>query len=180
MKNRILKLVFLIVIATCISRSSIAQISKGYLTLGGSLGANITLDSKSTIGPLSTSDQSTGLAWGCTGLSIPGTQLAVGSGEANTSLIVAGCNEASFPAKICDNLSLGGQTDWFLPSSDELNLMYKNLHTNNQGNFSDSYYWSSTEDGASHAGSLSLISGHAGNGSMPKHLTLYVRAVRAF
>ena len=127
-----------------------------------------------------TSDQSTGLAWGCTGLSIPGTQLAVGSGEANTSLIVAGCNEASFPAKICDNLSLGGQTDWFLPSSDELNLMYKNLHTNNQGNFSDSYYWSSTEDGASHAGSLSLISGHAGNGSMPKHLTLYVRAVRAF
>jgi len=55
MKNRILKLVFLIVIATCISRSSFAQISKGYLTLGGSLGANITLDSKSTIGPLSSS-----------------------------------------------------------------------------------------------------------------------------
>jgi len=127
-----------------------------------------------------TSDQSTGLAWGCTGLSIPGTQLAVGSGEANTSLIVAGCNEASFPAKICDNLLLGGQTDWFLPSRDELTLMYKNLHTNNQGNFSSSYYWSSTEDGASHAGSLSLTSGSAGNGSMPKHLTLYVRAVRAF
>ena len=55
LKNRILKLVFFIVIATCISRSSIAQISKGYLTLGGSLGANITLDSKSTIGPLSSS-----------------------------------------------------------------------------------------------------------------------------
>jgi hypothetical protein len=127
-----------------------------------------------------TSDQSTGLSWGCTGLSIPGTQLAVGSGEANTSLIVAGCNEDSFPAKICDNLSLGGQTDWFLPSRDELNLMYKNLHTNNQGNFSDSFYWSSSEDGASHAGSLSLTSGSAGNGSMPKHLTLYVRAIRAF
>ena len=55
MKNRILKLVFFIVVATSISRSSIAQISKGYLTLGGSLGANITLDSKSTIGPLSSS-----------------------------------------------------------------------------------------------------------------------------
>ena len=55
MKNRFLKLVFLSVIATCISRSSIAQISKGYLTLGGSMGANITLDSKSTIGLLSTS-----------------------------------------------------------------------------------------------------------------------------
>jgi hypothetical protein len=55
MKNRILKLVFLSVIASCISKSSIAQISKGYLTLGGSMGANITLDSKSTIGLLSTS-----------------------------------------------------------------------------------------------------------------------------
>ena len=34
-------------------------------------------------------DQSTGIAWGCHGLSIPGTQLTVGSGEANTNLIVA-------------------------------------------------------------------------------------------
>ena len=55
MKNRILKLVFLIVIAACISRSYFAQISSGCLTLGGSMGANITLESKSTMGPLSTS-----------------------------------------------------------------------------------------------------------------------------
>ena len=40
------------------------------------------------------SDQSTGIAWGCYG-TFPGTQLTVGSGEANTSLIVAVCIEMS-------------------------------------------------------------------------------------
>jgi hypothetical protein len=47
-----------------------------------------------------TSDQSTGIAWGCSNISIPGTSIKLGSGEANTALIVAGCNEASFAAKL--------------------------------------------------------------------------------
>ena len=126
-----------------------------------------------------TSDQSTGLAWGCSGTSIPGTQLTVGSGEANTTLIVAGCNEASFAAKICNDLVSGGQTDWFLPSRDELNLMYKNLHTNNQGNFDISaYYWSSTENDLNYAWHFYFNSGYADYNY--KYNTYYVRAVRAF
>ena len=126
-----------------------------------------------------TSEQSTASEWGCYGTSIPGTQLTVGSGEANTSLIVAGCNEASFAAKICDNLSLGGQTDWFLPSSDELNLMYKNLHTNNQGNFNTSAdYWSSTEADGGDAWYFYFDDGSAYN--FGKNASNYVRAVRAF
>ena len=126
-----------------------------------------------------TSDQSTGIAWGCDVTSIPGTQLTIGSGEANTSLIVAGCNEASFAAKLCDNLSLGGQTDWFLPSQSELWLMYKNLHTNNLGNFAYNFYWSSTEVSNSSAWGQNFPDGSATNfnkGFNP----LYVRAVRAF
>ena len=127
-----------------------------------------------------TSDQSTSSEWGCSGTSIPGTQLTVGSGEANTSLIVAGCNEASFAAKICNDLVSGGQTDWFLPSRDELNLMYKNLHTNNQGNFdTSSRYWSSTEyDANDFAWIFHFLYGDAG--STNKYHTTYVRAVRAF
>jgi len=126
-----------------------------------------------------TSDQSTASEWGCYGTSIPGTQLTVGSGEANTSLIVAGCNEASFAAKICDNLSLGGQSDWFLPSRDELNLMYKNLHLNNQGNFTTSVlYWSSTEVNYGIAWHFNFYDGFAY--SSTKLAPLYVRAVRAF
>ena len=127
------------------------------------------------------SDQSTNSEWGCFGTSIPGTQLTVGSGEANTSLIVTGCNEASFAAKICDDLTLGGQTDWFLPSVDELFLMYKNLHTNNQGNFNNNnYYWSSTEYDFSNAWYFNLTNGDALNYDGNKGYAFNVRAVRAF
>jgi hypothetical protein len=127
-----------------------------------------------------TSDQSTGIVWGCDGTSIPGTQLTVGSGETNTSLIVAGCNEASFAAKLCNDLVLGGQNDWFLPSRDELNLMYKNLHTNNQGNFGikSYYYWSSSENDYGIAWLFWFTAGRAIYGN--KNGTYYVRAVRAF
>jgi hypothetical protein len=132
-----------------------------------------------------TSDQSTGIAWGCNGTSIPGTQLTVGSGEANTALIVASCNEASFAAKLCDNLSLGGQTDWFLPSLDELNLMYKNMHLNGQGNFvTSAVYWISQEYDNSRAWYFSFVDGVANNGcpscGSNKNENFYVRAVRAF
>ena len=127
-----------------------------------------------------TSDQSTASAWGCVGTSIPGTQLAVGSGEANTSLIVAGCSEASFAAKLCNDLVSGGQTDWFLPSRDELNLMYKNLHTNNQGNFNtSSVYWSSTENDGNSAWGFYFGAGYAYY-YYDEDGPNYVRAVRAF
>ena len=126
-----------------------------------------------------TSDQSTGIAWGCDGTSIPGTQFTVGSGEANTTLIVAGCNEASFAAKLCNDLVLGGQSDWFLPSRNELYLMYKNLHLNNQGNFDTStYYWSSNEFNATRAHDFTFTNGFAPSNNKP--ITTTVRGVRAF
>jgi hypothetical protein len=127
-----------------------------------------------------TSDQSTGIAWGCYGTSIPGTQLTVGSGEANTSLIVSGCNEASFAAQLCNDLTLGGQSDWFLPSRDELELMYRNLHLNGQGNFDMStFYWSSAESNSNGAWVFDFGFGDALNG-FDKDYANYVRAIRAF
>ena len=125
------------------------------------------------------SDQSTVSEWGCYGTSIPGTQLTVGSGEANTSLIVAGCNEASFAAKLCDNLSLGGQTDWFLPSQYELCLMFFNLHLNGIGNFNVSaFYWSSTEINL--VGAWGQYFDNGAQGDNNKNYDYSVRAVRAF
>ena len=127
-----------------------------------------------------TSDQSTGIAWGCDATSIPGTQLTVGSGEANTTLIVAGCNEASFAAKLCDNLSLGGQSDWFLPSRDELYLMYKNLHQNGQGNFGISAYYLSSTEAAAYYVAWIFGFGNENANDGGKFIPYYVRAIRAF
>ena len=127
-------------------------------------------------------DQSTGIGWGCNGISIPGTKLSVGSGEDNTGLIVAGCNVPSFAAKLCDNLTLGGQSDWFLPSINELNLMHKSLHLKGKGNFNNSrFYWSSTEYAKNNAWDFAFSIGQPINYlNNNKGDINHVRAVRAF
>jgi hypothetical protein len=133
------------------------------------------------------SDQSTGMQWGCdsTTNQISGTLKTVGSGETNTSLIVAGCNQPkNNAAKLCDNLVLGGQNDWFLPSIDELYLMYVNLHLNNLGGFaSQAEYWSSSAAGfdawSAMFPDLSVNYG-IGSGTLWRGSQLRVRAVRAY
>ena len=88
---------------------------------------------------------------GCFGTYISGaTATAVGTGLANTTVIVNSCDDAYFAAKACDALIYNGYDDWFLPSKDELLLMYTNLHLNGVGNFdittfTTSKYWSSSD-----------------------------------
>jgi hypothetical protein len=125
-------------------------------------------------------DQSQGIAWGCHGTAILNTQRWVGSGRANTDLIVAGCNDPGFAAKLCDDLDYGGQIDWFLPSLDELYLMYHNLHINFLGNFyTSTSYWSSSELFDTDA--LILDFGFGGLYDIDrKNKLYYVRAIRAY
>ena len=91
-------------------------------------------------------DQSTNAPWGCQGVNISGTLNAVGTGSANTALIVAGCATAGISARICDELTLNGYSDLFLPSLDDLTEMYTKLKVNGFGNFANQRYWSSTQD----------------------------------
>jgi len=53
----------------------------------------------------------------------------------------------------------GGHDDWFLPSKDELNLMYQNLYRKSLGGFNWSFYWSSSENDANYAWSQNFYSG---------------------
>ena len=105
-----------------------------------------------------------------------------GTGEQNTADIVAqsGNVAATSAAVYCSELVSGGQSDWFLPSKDELNLMYTNLHSASTplGGFSSNYYWSSSEG----AGHLAWFQNFGAGGQVKSNKlgTFYVRPVRAF
>ena len=125
------------------------------------------------------SDQSPNLEWGCMGSSISGADgTTVGTGAQNTIDIEAGCTTPGTAADLCANLSLGGYSDWFLPSKDELNLMYQNLKLYGVGSFIDTDYWSSSENDAGTALSQDFFDGtqYIDN----KDYVYRVRAVRAF
>ncbi len=107
---------------------------------------------------------------------------AVGTGQANTTAIIADAGTSiDYAARVCDELDLEGYTDWFLPSKDELNLMYQNLHkaTSALGNFQTEFYWSSTEDDAGDAW-LQEFNTEGGQYFNAKDSEFRVRAVRAF
>ena len=102
----------------------------------------------------------------------------MGAGSQNTIDIELGCNTPATAADICANLTLGGYSDWFLPSKDELNEMYLNKAT--IGGFGyNSSYWSSTEDYDLVAWVQSFGNGTPNN-QQHKDLMFPVRAIRAF
>jgi hypothetical protein len=123
-------------------------------------------------------DQSSGVQWGCYFTTISGADgTAVGTGAANTTDIVAGCAEANTAAKIADAYALNGYTDWYLPSKDELNLLYQQKAV--VGGFANNYYWSSSQFNSYNAWNQNFINGNQ-NSNYYKDNTLPVRAVRAF
>jgi hypothetical protein len=79
----------------------------------------------------------------------------VGKGKYNTEYLVemavlsgGGSGSSSgWAVRMCGTYKQGGFDDWFIPSRDELNLMYSNLQTHGIGNFRPEWYWSSTGDG---------------------------------
>ena len=107
---------------------------------------------------------------------------AIGTGEQNTADIVAksGNVAATSAAVYCSELVSGGQSDWFLPSKDELNLMYTNLHSASTplGGFSSVYYWSSSEVDGGSAWFQDFLYGSQFN--LSKDYSIYVSPVRAF
>ena len=97
----------------------------------------------------------------CLGPANPNTTLfgasatAIGTGAANTKIMINNCTGgAGFEAA---NLTLGGQSDWFLPSFSELSEIYaqRNMLGLGSGTPAAGYvYWSSTESNYMIAASL--------------------------
>ena len=121
--------------------------------------------------------------WSSSRRLIGGTKTGIGTGQSNTTKIVIYLKSQGetdrVAAQLCDSLVYGGYTDWFLPSRDELNLMYENLYLNGLGGFAKyGYHWSSSESNAYYAWRQYFDLGFQDCGI--KYGTLRVRAVRAF
>jgi hypothetical protein len=151
------------------------------LKIGGIFGGGILFYVDSIGGGLvcAQTDQGDGIVWGCNETVIGGTELEIGTGPTNTAAIVAGCSESDIAARICNDLVLNGYDDWFLPSKDELNLMYQNLHLAGIGTFAWDYYWSSSEHDSTSAWIHDFWSGPQYRATK-NFDSFHFRAVRAF
>ncbi|GHV80544.1 hypothetical protein AGMMS49944_23350 [Spirochaetia bacterium] len=81
---------------------------------------------------------------------VSGTGAEIGRGRRNTQLIVDALKDGGYTgraAQLCTSFNYGGYADWFMPSKDELDLMYKNLALKGIGGFTGGYYWSSSVQG---------------------------------
>jgi hypothetical protein len=119
--------------------------------------------------------------WGAHGQNVTGTDTATSSGKRNTQLIVnrlKQLGESGRAVQVCVDMDINGYKDWFLPSKDELNLIYQNLHQKGLGNFNGVRYWSASQHSKDIAWNQSFSDGI--QYYTYKKNTYSVRAVRAF
>jgi hypothetical protein len=90
------------------------------------------------------------VVWGCSGTSVTGADgTAIGTGRQNTlDMINAGCLGA---APLVYNVNIGGYTDWYLASKDEMSKL--SIYTMSDTEFMSwgNYYWTSSESSAANA-----------------------------
>jgi hypothetical protein len=129
-------------------------------------------------------DQSAGAPWGCFRRAVAGAQrTAIGAAKDNIAAVLASCRDPSSAAALCANLSVNGVRGWFLPSCDELALIYRNLKAAALGNFDAALpdnvtYWASTQataDMAYHIDFADAGRQHYDDKDFPRR----VRAIRA-
>ncbi|HRE76656.1 MAG TPA: hypothetical protein PLL09_02405 [Flavobacterium sp.] len=98
--------------------------------------------------------------WGCTAYSLTlAEHNEIGEGLFNTIAIANYHDQINYylNPSVCSSENNGSVTaktalvsdtiykNWFIPSIDELELIYTNIHLNGAGNFTNDIYWSSTQ-----------------------------------
>lgn len=135
-------------------------------------------------------DQSINQVWSnVTAVEIGSIAQSSWDGLSNSNAIVSQIGHTNSAASLCLNLVIGGQNDWYLPSLDELSLLWHNRFNVNKTlssvvgatvlpNPVSASYWSSTESSATFAWRFSFNSGSTG--FTLKSNAGFVRAVRTF
>ena len=108
-------------------------------------------------------------------------------GLSNSNAIVGQAGHTSSASALCLNSTNGAQSDWYLPSVQELNMLWNNYYTvarsltqiSGATQLQPAFYWSSTENDYGYAWYFLFFDGTA-NYYANKNYTVYVRAVRAF
>ena len=119
----------------------------------------------------------TNIGWGCTTTVSGADGTDIGTGNQNTIDIVNACADTGdFAAHASFNLTLNGQSDWYLPSKDELNKLY--LNRTAIGGFGTGQYWSSSEFASNAAWNQNFSDGAQYNEL--KNRSLNARPIRMF
>ncbi len=134
-------------------------------------------------------DLSTSQVWSNIQTTLIGTSAQSGwDGLSNSNAVVGQAGHTSSAAALCLNSTNGGQSDWYLPSIDELSLLWHNrfnvkkvLATIDGATIlpNSAIYWSSSESSSAYAG-LFLFDNGTTQLKVNKEFPYYVRGVRAF
>ncbi len=114
--------------------------------------------------------------WGCMNTSVTNAQFnQIGTGLQNNYATInthnalnnyyfnpsvcSNLNNGTLTSKTATNSTLNNSNDWFIPSFNELQIIYTNLNGNNSVNFENYNYWTSTEYGILKAKVINLQTG---------------------
>ena len=108
----------------------------GYYAGQISTAGNSIADYNLVVGPLASAQSF--LTWKNANTGTTGAGSVI-DGPQNTADLVAAGNSTVFPAAhFCNDLSTGGQTDWYMPAQNELEVCYYNLKPTTQSNVTSS------------------------------------------
>ncbi len=139
---------------------------------------------------VATTDQISPLTWSnITNVAIGQTAQSLWDGLSNSNAIVTQVGHTSSAAKVCLDLVNGGQSDWYLPSIKELNMLWNNYFSvakslsqiPSASQLAADFYWSSTEGLLNSVCNFNFNEGTSlQSATKAPGSAKYLRAVRAF
>jgi len=123
------------------------------------------------------------VAWGPMGI-LAGTSNAFGTGLANTAAAATAIGTGNYATILCNNLTLNGYSDWYLPSMEEMEKIWNNRALLGAAGFNIgefSFYLTSSEFPNDRENWVYVYDFTGGPvGIVPKAATHRARAVRSF